>query len=351
MKTKVDSKKRGCPGRAKLLMLIAGGLCCGVCAKAAFLSDAELYFDPDSISDDFYSRIYLPDLSVQNSYMWTFGSDNITDADILPVLKPGTYYPGYSFSQSDYYQTPNTDYLADLTGGQLTGTFTTPGLYHVRLTLESGNSQIYAVFAESGLKEKVTPDKTGVVKKLDPVPAADLVVVERSDNTLDDSALVWQNAGRTVVRVANRAEVVTAISNRYVQLGRKIHVEIDGHGAPGNISTGAGTNNIADKQIDLASVSDFQEEIDQFVSEITFQGCSVGKGAEGKQFLDILARSLGKGNSGAWDSPVTVVDQSYFTVERYANWITGVPEPSTLVLAGFGAGLLLVAWRRRAVRH
>ena len=83
-------------------------------------------------------------------------------------------------------------------------------------------------------------DKTDKTKKVAPVPNGDLFLVENSDSTMDRSATVWTNNGRTVQRVDNRQEVVDKIIAQSKALGRKIHVEIDGHGCPGSIGTGAG---------------------------------------------------------------------------------------------------------------
>jgi hypothetical protein len=318
-------------------------------AQADVLSDAQLYFDPDSISPDYYERIELPDLGQANSHTWLAGNDPVTDADILPVLKPGSYPPGYSFSQNDYYLLPNVNYFGDLTGGTLTARFAAPGLYHVRVTRQSGSHEVFAVFAESWLKEvDGDPDKTGAVRELDPPPDGDLFLVENSDQALDNSAAIWQKAGRYVRRVDRREpdpnhpddnDVITEIIMRWKKLGRKIHVEIDGHGTAGRIGTGAGKGNIPDKQIDLNSVGDLAHVIRHYVSQITFQGCRVGKGAKGQYFLDTLAKSIGY--AGAWDSPVVVVDQDHFEVDRNAEFVEVVmPEPASLLLLAIGELIL-----------
>jgi hypothetical protein len=328
------------------LFAILFGFFIGNSAYGILLSDSQLYFDPDSIVDDFYSRKYIDDLSVLNSVTWTSGTDPIIDADILPILKPGSYSVGYFFSQSDYYQTPNVDYFADLTTGTLTSTFNMPGLYHVRISRYSGSQEIVAIFAESGLKEEEgKKDKTGAAKKLDPLPNADLFLVEVRDDTMDNSAKIWENAGKNVQRVTSRQDVVNKIKQEAQKAeygGKKIHVEIDGHGYGGYISTGGGWKKGTDYYIDINNVLDFQKEIDDYVKYITFQGCSTGKGADGGKFLSILASSIG--SAGAWDEPVTVVDKKYFAVSRNANFKV-VPEPSSIFL--FISGLVLFLFARK----
>lgn len=337
----------------KTWTLVFATFCLGVfrTAQAAPINAADLFFDPNQIVADFYPRVELQDLSVSNSFQWLAGADPISGARILPVLRPGDYPASYVFSQSDYLLQPGIDYTADLTGGTLTTIFNTPGLFEVQVLRQSGLATIYTVLAEASLKEKDgAPDRIGAVKKLDPLPDADLFLVENSDSTLDDSAAIWTNGGRNVERVNSRAEVVQKIKALSEKLGRKIHVELDGHGTSGNISTGAGKLNIADKQIDLSSVEQFQKDVDDYVSNITFQGCSVGKGADGAKFLQKLADSIG--HASAWDQPVTVVDRDYFVVDRSAHFVTKVPEPGTCVLflSGFAVlGLIRLRTRRQPV--
>ena len=303
----------------------------GARSSAAPLSDSQLFYDPQQLTPDFYSRILLPDLLASNSYVDPSGGDPIVDIDILPTLKTFDYPLAYTFTQSDYLLQPNVDYFADLTAGTMTASFTKPGLYHVRTTRQSGAIGIQAILAESDLKEKTgAPNKTGPNGKLDPLPNADLFLVEESDSTMDNSAKIWRDGGRTVERVKTREETIEKIKKKSEELGRKIHVEIDGHGTSGNISTGAGKNNIAEKQIDLTSVEDFQKKIDEYVNFITFQGCSVGSGADGLKFLQILAASIGK--AGAWTEEVTVNDSTHFSVSKTARFVV-VPEPGTDLLA------------------
>jgi len=280
------------------------------------LTDPQLYLDPAGLELDFYPIINLPDLSLQNSYIWPADGDDIIDADILPILKPGQYPHGYSYSQSDYLQTPNVDYFADLTAGTLTATFLTPGLYHIRIIRTSGAQQTYALYAQAFLKGGKA-GKSGTSKKVDPVPNGDLFLVEQPDDTMDDSAKVWENNGRTVQRASSKQDVVNKIKAKSKALGRKIHVELDGHGNKGQISLGTG--NDTNHQLTLKNVAEFQKSIDDYVNHITFQGCSIGAGKKGKRFLQILADSIGK--AGAWDADVTVVDANYFTVPTGAKFV------------------------------
>jgi len=296
-----------------LALLLVVAPCLGM-----LLPDAAIYFDPDTITMDHHPRIVLNDLSVKNYYVWAASWTPVVDVDILPILKGGIYPPGYAYTQNDYELTPNIDYTADLTGGTLTCTFYAPGLYHVRVVRANGQSTTYAVFAETGLLEKDKSEKTSKSTRI-PLPEGDLFVAENSDETVDNAAKILENGGRQVERANDRDDVVEAIKKKSQQLGRKIHAEIVGHGTNGNVSTGAGKQNIPGKQIDLSSVEKFQKDIDGYVNHITFQACNVGKGEDGKKFLKILSDSIGK--AGAYDSSLIVVNQSYFALPVGGTWV------------------------------
>ena len=293
---------------------------------AVLLSDGQLYFDPATLEEADYPKVYLPDLLADNTAEWTASGDPITDADILPILKPGDYLKGYVFSQTDYLEQPNVDYWADLTAGDLTVTFHTAGLYHVRITRASSAVEIYAVFAEADYKPSA-PTSTGPKKKIDPTPTADLFVVENSDTTMDNSNEIWKKNGQATERVDNVAQTVQKIKEKSKALGRKLHVELDGHGAAGIIAQGEGKSStpIPGERVDLKNAAAFQESIDDYVNHITFQGCSVGKGKKGKEFLQIMADSIGK--AGAWDCPVTTVNQSHFAIPLSGKWVEVVADP------------------------
>jgi len=323
-------------------------------AVAGLLSDQQLYFDPDSFGRDFYPRVELADLAQQNQYVWSAGGDPIVGANILPSLRPGTYPPGYGFSQADYDSLPNANYFADLTGGNLTTTFQNPGVYHVRVTRQSGAQQIYALFAETALAEKDGyPDETWTNVRLADIRGtenADAYLVEQPDEGNDDGADSDAAAYLTAVyglsgvrRIQSRASAVSVIQEFSRNLGRKIHVELVGHGVPGNISTGAGTKNIPDKQIDPNSVNEFMGQIRDYVREITFISCSVGAGEVGLDFLRTFTNG-GIGKAGAYTSKIYVSATTGFYAERHGIFYE-IPEPSSLLLLLVTA---LVARSRRA---
>lgn len=345
-------ERRGRAFRAWLFVMLILALL-GCSAGAALLTDSQLYIDPASIGQDFYVHIDLGDLTAQNSYLWAAGSDPVVGAKILPVLKTNNYTSGYAFSQNDYLDQPNVDYSADLTSGNLTAQFLIPGLYHVDVMRAGGDSQIFAVFAEAGLKqEDGKPSTTGASQKM-VIPDADLILVEQRDKTLDDAAKVWAQEGKTVERTTSRQDVIDKIKAKSEALGRKIHVELDGHGYAGYISTGGGWMKGADYFLDLSNAKDFQSKIDKYVDYITFQGCSTGAGTDGAKFLKIFADSVGQ--VGAWDQPTGVVapsgtNKGYFTVPIGAKFVI-VPEPSALFVIACGMATMILLMRTQRRRH
>ncbi len=311
-------------------------------ALAVILSDAELYFDPTSAVFDYYDRIILDDLSSVNTYVWEASGDDIVDADVLPVLKPGTYPEEYSFSQDDYLQTPNLDYYADITDGTLTGTFTVSAQYMVRVTRESGSSQIYTLFAETGLLELPGhTNKSGPSRKISG-PSGDLIIVAEGDSTLDRAYDNIVGEGKNVTSATGLAETIAKIKAASEAAGRKIHVELVGHGAPGMISMN--DKSIADGDLvgpDAVDIQEFQDAIDEYVDNISLFSCESAKGPEGDQLLQILADSIGL--ASGWTVPITV-EVGYFNVD-YSKEAMSIPEPATLLLLGFG-GLVLLRRRR-----
>src|SRR5262249_13667426 len=160
-------------------------------------------------------------------------------------------------------------------------------------------------------------------------------------------AAIWEKGGRTVQRTTSVQDAIDKIKAMSEKLGRKIHVELDGHGYAGYISVGGGWKKGEGYYLDKSNVEKFQEAIDPYVSYITFQGCSTGADADGAAFLGVLAKSIG--SAGAWDLPVTVVDKSYFTIGINGKFVkdemSPVPEPATLML--LSSGFCWLAVRRR----
>jgi hypothetical protein len=298
-------------------------VCVALPAGARSLTDAEMYLNPDEAPYDHYERVVLDDLSVDNDWLWSAAGDDVIDADILPVLREGPgvnglYPPGYGFTQADYYQKPNVDYFADVTGGALTVRIMISGQYSVRVHRASGASQIWTVFAETGMLE-LGDNKTGASRKISG-PSGDLIIVSEGDGTLDQAAKNIQNEDdgsggkKKVTRAKGVDDVVDKIKAASRAAGKKIHVELVGHGASGMISTN--DSSTADGDLigpDEADIKEFQEAIDDYVNGLSLFSCSSAEGDAGAKLLSLLASSLGW--ASGYIVPITVED-GYFNVEK-----------------------------------
>ncbi len=303
-------------------------------AGAVLLTDEELYFDPESADYDFYPRVLLPDLTIENTHTWEADGDPIVDANILPVLKSGTYPIGYAFSQDDYEQTPNVDYSADLTDGALTGTFGTSAQYMVRLHRESGASEIHTVFAETGmLEEPGNPDPTGPSRKISG-PEGDLILVAWpgvDDPALDRAQENIANEGKTWGWATNVQGAINAIQLHSEIAGEKIHVELVGHGASGKICLN--DQNWTDENVigpDLEDIQEFASAIKDYCDDISLFGCQCASGVLGERLVQALADSLG--HASGWKVPITV-EVDYFNVEirseSHSSTLAGLEEMPT----------------------
>ena len=262
-------------------------------ALADLLTPEQIYMDPGSLAYSEYPYEELLDLaSVHTSH---YGSGNVTGAEVLPPLKYNPAYStaGYSFSQNDYFLTPGTDYTADLTGGNLTLDFHAAGLYHVRLHYADGSEEIRAIYAEVGeLADGVTPGSGAVMYV--PPPDADLVAVSIGDSTLDSCFNACNHHDPwSVTSISDRQSAIDAIKAKSDKLGRKIHVELVGHGDPGRISL-YDRSTAAGDIIDNSSAASFQQAIDKYVNNISFYSCKTAKGTAGDQFLTTFASSVGR---------------------------------------------------------
>jgi len=318
--------------------------------RAGLLLDAELYCDPWSIPTAVYPKIYFDNLNTADSYTWAADTDPVTQAQILPIIAAGVYDPGYVFSIADYYHRPNVDYFADLDGGSLTATFDTAGIYHVRITRQSGQSSVFAILAQAAVGADT--EETGATKNIG-IPDADLFVV--SDSTGDDRYeemcnRVLTKKGKNVSRATSVAAAAAAINA--LAAPPKKHVELVGHGIEGAISLGNGkVFDSGKKVLDSENAAAFRDLIKAKVSHLTFLSCNTGGGTDGNDFIDTLDDAIE--TVKAYDSYVDIIEiidadektvGGYFTTQIVAN---NVPEPATLSLLMVG-GFALIRRRRPA---
>ncbi|MCX5691046.1 MAG: hypothetical protein NTV94_14880 [Planctomycetota bacterium] len=189
-------------------------------ARGDFLTDAQLWFDPATIQQDYYPQVRLS----SPTHSWVAAGDPIIDFDVLPLLKQGTYTSGYVYQQSDYFQRPNIDYSADLTAGTVTATFTRAGMYHVRITRQSGAIETVAVFNRSGPLGDDGPHKTGAARVVIS-PDGDLFLVanEPGDEALSNAAGIINDEGYDWDVMNNKADIAAKARAKALELGRPTH--------------------------------------------------------------------------------------------------------------------------------
>lgn len=318
-------------------------------ASAAPLSDSQLYFDPASLP---YAAHAHSELASGDTLNFTSSPGRtIIGANILPTLRDNSYYPGYGFSQNDYEVQPNLGsgetYSADLTGGVLSATFNTEGLYHVRVNYSDGGSDIRAIFVDGGVLGAFTGQDrqniTGPTKKT-PSKAGDVIYI--STGAADDTAMANAKelyAGQTIVRVSTVDELVSDLETRSDLAGRKLGIVVVGHGFGGSIRLGHGAgaeriNNSGNAR--TTSGTDFANSIKDHASSVNFIGCSTGGTAAGGRLLQDIT-DAGVPASGYTSTVYLGKANMYLDA-----WGTKVPTPGTLSLMGLAG--MLISRRRRA---
>lgn len=326
------------------------GLVLGFCPTWAWsqpLSESDLFFNPDLISPDYYARHSLDDLNLGRTVVWNRNGDPVVGAWILPFLNRSDYPLGYVFSNDDYQQRPSLgNYGASLFDGDLVASFNTPGIYHVRVFRQSGQTKTEAVFAECGFVEKDgQPNRSGAMGDEPNLEPADLFLCDAPDMPTQKLKHVFGSRGNAMTDVTSRQDAYQKIKDYSRFSGRKLHVELLGHGVPGGISTGAGREDIPDEQVDMDSVRSFCESLVPYVKKMTFQGCSVAEGDKGRNFLNIVGGYFG--SAGAYTGTISSEDGIHVKKEIGSEYIV-VPEPAGIVplLVGL-AGLAWICRRRQ----
>jgi hypothetical protein len=318
----------------------------------ANLSDSQMYFDPELVPLDHYPRIYLNFTGSQASYAWP--QNDIQNVQMLPLLKPYSTgdpagYPiGYSFSQANYDFVPNQDYFVDLTNGVATATFNQPGVYHALIDRPgTANDQIYSLMVDSDMLDETLGNSSTSASVRINGPTADLVVASQTGNdpAEEKGAANAMDDGQTVTRAANMAQAVAQMQAASQAAGRKIHVELIAHGAPGVLQIG---NTIIGGQ-GGPTIAQFQAQIDPFVNNLSLYACNFAQGQAGMDALQTLANSIGR--ASGFTVPVSV-HRAFFGFSR--GWdlslrgtnLTLVPEPASATLAMAFVVLALVRRRR-----
>jgi len=328
--------------RAVLAVLfLAAALPC----RAGILSPDYLFFEPETLPVAVYPSQTITGDGVNTPWqsVWTSadiavldpGRYNIfiTGADILPVLVANPSTADGSYTTADltainldnyhaYYMQqpgvdildPATDYVADLTSSVLTVQFNAPAVYAVRIETFSSpipggpaneaRNYIYRQFVDADFLEDGAPDAAGAQRELD-IGDADIYVVSDptpADRALDNAADILRAKGKTVARAKNLAAAQKAICDAATARGRKVSVNMVGHGRAGSINIGG--ERITDDADKKSTPATFQKSIDKCASSITFTSCKTADGAKGSKFLRDFANSIG--TATGWIVTLTV---------------------------------------------
>lgn len=316
-----------------------------VYGRAGILSPDYLFFAPDTLPEAVYPSQAMSGDGVNAPWqsVWTAAdiaaldpgryNISIVGADILPVLIGNPSSPDGSYTTSDlaaitldnyrswYLQQPGvdisdpaTDYVADLTSNVLTVQFNAPAVYAVRVETYSSSTPggpadeprnyIYRQFVAAGFLEDGAPDAAGAQREVD-IGDADIYVISDptpADPVLDNAAAILTAKGKKVVRAKNLADAEKAICDESTAKGRKVKVNMIGHGRPGSINIGG--ERITDDADKKTTPAAFQKKVDKCTDGIAFTSCSTAKGDKGSKFLRDFANSVGV--ASGWTVAVTV---------------------------------------------
>ena len=215
-------------------------------------------------------------------------------------------------------------------------TFQRPGAYMIKTTRTDldnnvNNEMFEVLYKSTPSSKKGKKKKTGKKEKI-PTPNSDLVLISDSKN--DNGYLpIAQDLVDGEVLVSDVDEAITAICDKFKANGNKpINVDILDHGAPGNQSIGAGDENEEGGYIDCAGGEDdfnkFVTSIKGKVGCLTFYGCNVAEGEEGKTFLCKVAEKAGVTMKGFTGS-VYAKEGEGFSASDCGNSVTKTPPGET----------------------
>jgi hypothetical protein len=346
------------PSRAILHALLAV-LLSGWSLTASPVSASDLFLSPSLVPYAQYIPILLNPGATYVYQSSLFGGNSLKSVQVLPLLRPNPAAPAegeytsaqlaaIDFANSSTYfdRTAGVDYFADLVPTNAAVSFNSDGSYFIRLT-DSTDASIfsYVQVGDSWIPDGAAPvGPNGPERRID-TPKADVNIVSKTESTpekqkaVDDAAAALAADGQTVVRADTVDEAVKGIKDASDAAGRKVTVNLVGHGAPGRVKIGG--DRIGDGF--TISVADFQAKIDPYVSFIRIVACEAAQGDAGSKMLLDLAKSIG--SAAGYTVPVTVTG-GHFDLDAKAKLsLTEIPEPATFwLLAG---GLLLIRLRRR----
>jgi hypothetical protein len=288
---------------------------------AAPLTAADMYLSPAAVPSSEYDYDFF-------SPGYTASYTNILNLKVMPAFQADGVTP---------YAQATVDYTGDITGSSGSITFYKPGPYFVQATYTDNSQQLFDYGIQSRLREDlpfppITPPSE--IWHLIPTPAPDVVI---SGPDLNDSDPTYPLGTTVVHNLTTWAEVIT-----YIKTLTNKHVELGGHGQPGQFAW----NGKLVLDGTTAATNAYLNEMKGHVNNLTFMSCLTGKDDEGTAFLQNVANILGK--SEGYDEVVMGNGQEWFInregVKR--SFTAVVPEPAALAMLILG--LLPMYSRRRA---
>lgn len=287
-----------------LLLGLAGS------ATASPLDTAHMFITASDVPSADYQYPFVP----TTPYSATF-----TSVSRLQVL------PAFAANGVDPYRIAMVDYNGDITDGLGTITFNQPGPYVVRATYLDGTSS----FIDFGVGFNVNPNQTGPTRtwKPEPVPENATIIVDPNNyvdsngqtRNLKDSQPDIPASSSYIDTFTTWAEVVA-----YMKRQTNAHVELSGHGAPGQFYWNG--------QLVLDGSAASQATLNEWkthVSSLTFMSCYTGSSLS---FLTTVASILG--SSGGYTNAVGGDGKTWYVADG-GTYVVIPNGPTVLILAGF----------------
>jgi hypothetical protein len=323
-------------------------------------SQMQLFLSPAAVPEQIYTTTEIsPGGSVIFNASQVAGATTINDVAVMGELLPnpnnpsdGSYTPAQlsaiTFSNESTYfaENPGVSYSASNPGGATdTVTFSQPGQYFVQLQTNNGNG-LFEVNAGDDLALDGAPQPAAPNRLITAPPNNNTTIIANNDPP-NNTAMANARTQLPNAQVAGSvADVVNDIMNVYNNNGHmKFEVSLVGHGREGSINFGGQRINDQGDQNGGMTVAQFQAAIDQYCSSVHLFGCDCAGGPQGAAMLQTLGSSIGLATGYTDD---VTISTTYFDTTATSQFLSAVPEPSTIGVLTFGCAAILARRRRRA---